>query len=369
MLLPAWFPGTSSSCTGGRCSPRRASSGSSSRLRSCSPRRRLARDCSPICTSGASRTRSGGRVDAKMFLYLVGAMMLELNVLSFAAHHSSVPDDPRPASCFYAALFTFFLSEYLNFERVHLYTYDFVAERVGFKLGWGCLVFYPFFYCIGLWSAAERPNPHAAASLLVACGAVLLRGWVLARGANLQKFPFKTRPGARSSSACSPPRGARRRRAHAAVQRLLGLSRHVNYLGEILMALGLALSLGYPAIWPWLYPLYYVVLLVPRQIDDDRRCAAEVRAALGGVQARGAVSDRSLGLLNVEHGVSGPKHGFASDRGHRRLAPMARGGEDRLAERPSVRRREREQGKRCVAMSRNEREAKDEHRGKMESDR
>src|SRR5439155_2773407 len=29
----------------------------------------------------------GGRVDGKMFLYLVGAIMLELNVLSFAAHH------------------------------------------------------------------------------------------------------------------------------------------------------------------------------------------------------------------------------------------------------------------------------------------
>jgi Ergosterol biosynthesis ERG4/ERG24 family len=26
-------------------------------------------------------------------------------------------------------------------------------------------------------------------------------------------------------------------------------------------------------IWPWLYPFYYVVLLFPRQIDDDKRCA------------------------------------------------------------------------------------------------
>jgi hypothetical protein len=40
-------------------------------------------------------------------------------------------------------LFSFFLCEYLFFEQVHLYTYDFFAERVGFKLGWGCLLFYP----------------------------------------------------------------------------------------------------------------------------------------------------------------------------------------------------------------------------------
>jgi len=27
--------------------------------------------------------------------------------------------------------------------------------------------------------------------------------------------------------------------------------------------------------WPWLYPIYYVVLLFPRQADDDKRCAAK----------------------------------------------------------------------------------------------
>jgi delta14-sterol reductase len=41
------------------------------------------------------------------------------------------------------------------------------------------------------------------------------------------------------------------------------------------MASALALALGAPAaLGPWLYPLYYVALLVPRQRDDDRRCAA-----------------------------------------------------------------------------------------------
>ena len=28
-----------------------------------------------------------GRIDAKMWLYLIGAVMLELNILSFVAHH------------------------------------------------------------------------------------------------------------------------------------------------------------------------------------------------------------------------------------------------------------------------------------------
>ena len=55
-----------------------------------------------------------------------------------------------------------------------------------------------------------------------------------------------------------------------------GLSRHINYLGEILMAIGLTLSLGWPSVWVvWLYPLYYVALLFPRERADERRCAAK----------------------------------------------------------------------------------------------
>ncbi len=50
----------------------------------------------------------------------------------------------------------------------------------------------------------------------------------------------------------------------------------MNYLGEILMATGLALALGWPlALGPWLYPLYYLAFLLPRERDDDRRCAAK----------------------------------------------------------------------------------------------
>jgi delta14-sterol reductase len=58
-----------------------------------------------------------------------------------------------------------------------------------------------------------------------------------------------------------------------------GVARHVNYLGEILMASGLALSLGWPTLLgPWLYPLYYVALLGTRERDDDRRCAEKYGA-------------------------------------------------------------------------------------------
>lgn len=216
---------------------------------------------------------AGVVVDAKMVLYLIGAVQLELNVLSFAARHVLLhPGHASPGVVLHAALFTFFVCDYLFFERVHLYTYDFFAERVGFKLGWGCLTFYPYFYAVGLWAVAERPDPGTPQALLATYGVIFVAGWVLSRGANLQKYLFKTRPEARLLGVLTP-RTVSDGQHSLLCSGFWGLSRHINYLGEILMALGLTFALGWlrdP--WPWLYPLYYVALLLPRQVDDDRRC-------------------------------------------------------------------------------------------------
>jgi protein-S-isoprenylcysteine O-methyltransferase Ste14 len=219
---------------------------------------------------------AGGHIDAKMFLYVIGAVVLELNLLGYAAHHLLLyPGDPSPGVLLHLGLFSFFLCEYLYFERVHLYTYDLFAERVGFKLGWGCLAFYAFFYAVGLGSLASAPNPHTSPAHLLGCAALFFAGWTLARGANLQKYWFKTRPEHRAFGLFAPEAIEQDGR-RLLVSGFWGLSRHINYLGEILMATALALSLGHPSsLGPWLYPLYYLVLLVPRQHFDDQRCAAK----------------------------------------------------------------------------------------------
>ena len=107
---------------------------------------------------------------------------------------------------------------------------------------------------------------------------VFVAGWSLSRGANMQKYTFKRDPEEVFLGRMAP--GTFSRWSHhfltdecsAAASGVR--SRHVNYLGEILMACGLALALGWPLmIGPWLYPLYYVALLFPRERDDDRRCA------------------------------------------------------------------------------------------------
>ena len=50
-------------------------------------------------------------------------------------------------------------------------------------------------------------------------------------------------------------------------------SRHINYMGEIIQAIAIALAAGYPGVWQvWLYPIYYIGLLFSRQADDDKIC-------------------------------------------------------------------------------------------------
>ncbi len=241
----------------------------------------------------------GGRVDAKMYLYLVGAILLELNVASFTARHLRLhPGDPSPGVLLYAGLFTFFVVEYLSFERVHLYTYDFFAERVGFKLGWGCLVFYPFFYCVGLWSVAERPNPRTPLPLLVACGLLfLLRLGALARG-QPAGFLFKTEPQKRLFGLIAPVA------LSGGGKQLLcsgfwGLSRHINYLGEILMAPGARARARVFRVTSFFSAVPAVLRGAPPAAPAPGRPALrrEVRRPVGGVLPQGASPHHPLGVL------------------------------------------------------------------------
>jgi len=227
---------------------------------------------------GRSQNRQffNARVDAKMFLYLVGAAMLALNLLSFGAHHFlRFGSSFSPGVLLYCILFFWFVVDYLVFENVHLYTYDIFAERVGFKLGFGCLTFYPYFYTVGLWATADLPDPGTPSWLLVVFAIVFFVGWALARGANMQKYLFKTEP-QRAFLGCMKPTALSDGKNALLYSGFWAVSRHVNYLGEILMAMGLTLVLGRFGLWVvWLYPLYYVVLLVPRERADERRCAAK----------------------------------------------------------------------------------------------
>ncbi len=230
--------------------------------------------------TGRSREMSffNNRFDVKMWFYVVGGTMLVLNALSGAAYHyDRFGDDSNPGVFLYAAFFTFYILDYFIFERVQLYTYDLIHERLGFMLFWGGLVVYGWLFILPLWGMAAHPDPGFSAGWtyfwLIGTASLFLLGWGISRGTNMQKYTFKRWPDRKFLGLIEP------KYIQAGDRKILysgfwGVARHFNYLGEGFLALSVALSFGHFANpWAWTYFVFIVTMFTFRQRDDDNRCA------------------------------------------------------------------------------------------------
>ncbi|WP_419162903.1 DUF1295 domain-containing protein [Candidatus Palauibacter sp.] len=218
------------------------------------------------------------RFDVKMYLYVVGGTMLSLNALSGAAYHQGLfGADSNPGVFLYAGFLTFYVFDYFIFERVQLYTYDVIHERLGFKMIWGGIMVYGWLYILPLWGMAVYPDPGFSTPWrhvwLIGSAALFLVGWGIARGANMQKYTFKRWPDRKFLGLIEPEyieAGDRK----ILCSGLWGVARHFNYLGEGFLALSIALVFGHFANpWAWTYLVFIVGLFISRQRLDDQFCA------------------------------------------------------------------------------------------------
>ena len=223
------------------------------------------------------------RFDVKMWFYVVGGSMLALNALSGAAYHyDRFGEDANPGIFLYAAFFTFYITDYFIFERVQLYTYDLIHEKLGFMLFWGGLIVYGWMFILPLWGMAAHPDPGFGPAWtyvwLIGTAMLFLFGWSISRGANMQKYTFKRWPDRKFLGLIEP------KYIEAGDRKILysgfwGVARHFNYLGEGFLSLSVALSFGHFANpWAWTYFVFIVTLFTFRQRDDDRHCAEKYGA-------------------------------------------------------------------------------------------
>jgi hypothetical protein len=90
-----------------------------------------------------------------MRLYLAGTLMLQFQVVTMGAAHIVCNEYHMSRAVKISSLaWTWFCMDYLSDEHIHLYAYDVFAERIGFKLAWGCLYIYPFVY--PFWSGRSQ---------------------------------------------------------------------------------------------------------------------------------------------------------------------------------------------------------------------
>ena len=223
------------------------------------------------------------RFDVKMYLYLVGGTMLVLNAMSGAAYHYELfGENSNPGVFLYAAFLTYYVLDYFVFERVQLYTYDLIHERLGMKLIWGGLVIYGWLYIFPLWGMAVHPDPGFSPTWtyvwLIGAGALFLVGWGISRGANMQKYTFKRWPDRKFLGLIEPEyieAGDRK----ILCSGLWGFARHFNYLGEGFLSFSIGLVFGYfTNPWAWTYFVFIVSLFTWRQRLDDKLCAEKYGA-------------------------------------------------------------------------------------------
>ena len=212
-----------------------------------------------------------------MLLYALGACAL--------AEHSamSLQASPWPRALLVYASFFWFLLEYMCLECVHLYTYDLFCEKLDSSSAGAA--YYSIHSSTALGSGRSfypKPQPTISAASLPCSSRSYSSADGPTRGANLQKYLYKR--GLEHPLLIISKFLASGNHTIPNTRLLCtgfwGLARHINYCGEIVQAVALALPGTLVATTDTTHSslgctLYYIAL-IPRQIDDDLQIATKM---------------------------------------------------------------------------------------------
>ncbi|KAM3300415.1 hypothetical protein ACQJBY_041433 [Aegilops geniculata] len=209
-------------------------------------------------------------VDLKFFFIRAGMMAWLFINLSLLAK-SYLADSVNRAVILYQFFCGWYIIDYFIHEEFMTSTWDIIAERLGFMLVFGDLVFIPFTFTIqGWWLLGNKVELPLLAS--VANCIIFLIGYLVFRGANKQKHLFKKDPKAPIWG--KPPKVVG---GKLLVSGYWGIARHCNYLGDLLLALSFSLPCGASSVIPYFYPTYLLILLIWRERRDEARCSEKYK--------------------------------------------------------------------------------------------
>ncbi|ESN99906.1 hypothetical protein HELRODRAFT_187232 [Helobdella robusta] len=165
---------------------------------------------------------------------------------------------------------TFYVADALWHEEAILSTMDIVHDGLGLMLVMGNLSWVPFLYSLQARFLLEHPQIQWSFCALVAFFLLNLVGYAIFRLSNSQKNEFRKNPHNPSLSHLKTLRTSSGKKL--LVSSWWGLSRHPNYMGDLIMALTWSLVTGFQHIIPYFYPIYFTYLLVHRGMRDDAHC-------------------------------------------------------------------------------------------------
>lgn len=204
--------------------------------------------------------------DLKLFCLKAGMIGWLLINLSVAAKQLRRDSAMHLDMALYQLFAMIYVVDFFWHEPYMFTTWDVMAENFGFMLVFGDLVWIPFTFSIQAWWLLAHPQELSAFSVAVIVG-VFGIGFAIFRGSNKQKHDFKKDPNVRIWG-----RPARTIGGRLLISGYWGVSRHCNYLGDLLVALSFSLPCGLRSVVPYVYPIYLVILLLWRERRDEARC-------------------------------------------------------------------------------------------------
>lgn len=217
-----------------------------------------------------------GSFDFKLFCEARPGMILWLLLdLSSAAKQYQLHGTVSVPMLLVAGLQALYLVDYFLHEEAILTTWDIKHEKFGWMLCWGDLVWLPFTYTLQAQYLVHHPHDLPVWAV-VAIVALNLAGYAIFRGANSQKHRFRRAPErlvwGRPADYIQTARGAL-----LLTSGWWGLARHMNYCGDLMIALSWCLPAGIGHVLPYFHIVYFTILLVHRERRDDAMCLAKYR--------------------------------------------------------------------------------------------
>ncbi|THH20554.1 hypothetical protein EW146_g838 [Bondarzewia mesenterica] len=217
---------------------------------------------------GRQLNPSVGSLDIKSFNELRPGMILWLLIDISMACEQATRTGGRITDSMALVLFFqgLYVMDALYNEPAILTTMDIVSDGFGFMLSVGDLLWVPFIYSLQARYLAFHPKELGYAWSAAILAVNFLGYWIF-RSANNEKNEFRNGRNPKNLKYMPTERGTK-----LLTSGWWGISRHPNYMGDLLMALAWSLPTGFDTPITYFYVVYFAVLLIHRQRRDDENC-------------------------------------------------------------------------------------------------
>jgi len=186
----------------------------------------------------------------------------------------------NPGHVVNVALQTVYIAKFFWWETGYFTTLDITLDRAGYYICWGCLVWVPVFYTYSSYYAvAQLPTMSVSTALIVALmglGAVGMNYRVDYEKQLYRQTGGKCTLWGRPARSLTVRNQLTDKPSELLLSGCWGVSRHLNYVFELMAAFTWCLSASWGHdIWPLLYFFFLVILLVHRVFRDEEKCAAK----------------------------------------------------------------------------------------------